>query len=87
MFFLKKQVHAKFQQTGLDKILTIFQEKFRFFQEFVKQTLKIINLKIQIGGSGAMWNMGQNETSLYFCMKQVLKLNIQILTKVLNRAS
>jgi hypothetical protein len=26
------------------------------------------------GGSGAMWNMGQNETSLYFCMKQVLKL-------------
>jgi hypothetical protein len=21
-----------------------------------------------------MWNMGQNETSLYFCMKQVLKL-------------
>jgi hypothetical protein len=28
----------------------------------------------QVGGSGAMWNMGQNETSLYFCMKQVLKL-------------
>jgi hypothetical protein len=21
-----------------------------------------------VGGSGAMWNMGQNETSLYFCM-------------------
>jgi hypothetical protein len=21
-----------------------------------------------------MWNMGQNETSFYFCMKQVLKL-------------
>jgi hypothetical protein len=20
-----------------------------------------------VGGSGAMWNMGQNETSLYFC--------------------
>jgi hypothetical protein len=28
----------------------------------------------QVGGSGAMWNMGQNETSLYFCMKEVLKL-------------
>jgi hypothetical protein len=28
----------------------------------------------RIGGSGAMWNMGQNETSFYFCMKQVLKL-------------
>jgi hypothetical protein len=27
-----------------------------------------------VGGSGAMWNMGQNETSFYFCMKQVLKL-------------
>jgi hypothetical protein len=27
-----------------------------------------------LGGSGAMWNMGQNETSFYFCMKQVLKL-------------
>jgi hypothetical protein len=30
--------------------------------------------KSREGGSGAMWNMGQNETSLYFCMKQVLKL-------------
>jgi hypothetical protein len=28
---------------------------------------------INVGGSGAIWNMGQNETSLYFCMKQVLK--------------
>jgi hypothetical protein len=27
-----------------------------------------------IGGSGAMWNMGQNETSFYFCMKKILKL-------------
>jgi hypothetical protein len=29
---------------------------------------------LDLGGSGAMWNMGQSETSLYFCMKQVLKL-------------
>jgi hypothetical protein len=28
----------------------------------------------KLGGSEAKWNMGQNETSLYFCMKQVLKL-------------
>jgi hypothetical protein len=31
-------------------------------------------MQFGVGGSGAMWNIGQNETSFYFCMKQVLKL-------------
>jgi hypothetical protein len=35
---------------------------------------RLKNLLKYVGGSGAMWNMAQNETSLYFCMKQVLKL-------------
>jgi hypothetical protein len=36
--------------------------------------LKNSSAEDDIGGSGAMWNMGQNEKPFYFCMKQVLKL-------------